>query len=162
MNSFRSVGGMVARLTVGAAMWALAAAAHAAVEKGLAKVVELKGSVEISVDGSQWAPLGRGASLREGAVIRTSAGQAELDLGKNGSRLRILPDSTVALSALTFEETGVETVINTQIDLKQGRVMGHVQKLSAASKYEVRTAKVVAGIRGTRYDISAEGRVVVA
>jgi len=37
-----------------------------------------------------------------------------------------------------------------------------VKKLSAASKYEVKTPKVVAAVRGTRYDITAEGEVVVA
>ena len=47
-------------------------------------------------------------------------------------------------------------------ELQSGRVLGQVQKLSAASKYEVKTRKSIAGIRGTRYDISAEGRVVVA
>jgi hypothetical protein len=154
---------MVARLTVGAALFALATVAQAAVEKGTAKVVAVHGGVELSTDGSSWAPVKRGQNLREGAVIRTTGTSAvDLDLGRNGSNLRLLPNTTVALAALTYEETGVETIVNTQIDLRAGRVLGHVQKLSAASKYEVRTPKVVAGIRGTRYDISAEGKVVVA
>lgn len=163
MNSFRTKGGMLARLTVGAALLAVAAVAQAAVEKGAAKVTMLSGAPEVSVDGATWTSLKKGEVLREGAWIRTSqAAAADLDLGRNGSKLRVMPGSTVALSGLTYEETGTETIVNTLIDLKQGRVLGHVQKLSAASKYEVKTPKAVSGIRGTRFDISAEGNVVVA
>jgi hypothetical protein len=148
---------------VGVALIALAAVAQAAVEKGTAKAVAVRGSVEISTDGASWAPLKKGEKLREGAVVRTSsASAADFDLGRNGSLLRIMPNSTVALTALTYESTSIETIVNTQIDVRSGRVIGNVHKLSATSKYEVTTPKIVAAIRGTRYDISAEGRVVVA
>jgi len=154
---------MMARLGLGAVVLALASAAQAAVEKGTAKVLAVHGTAEVSTDGSQWKALRRGEALHEGALIRTtSSAAADLDLGRNGSQLRILPNTTVALSALTYEETGVETVINTQIDLRAGRVLGNVQKLSAASKYEVKAPKAVATIRGTRYDFQADGRLVVA
>jgi hypothetical protein len=163
MNSLRMTGGKVARLTVGAAILALAVAAQAAVEKGTAKVVAIHGSAEVSMDGATWSPLKRGATFGEGALVRTTGeSAADLDLGRNGSHLRILPNSVVALSALTYEQTGVETIINTEIDLRAGRVAGHVQKLSAASKYQVKTPKAVASVRGTRYDISANGKVVVS
>jgi len=54
-------------------------------------------------------------------------------------------------------------VSDTQLDLKAGRITGNVKKLSAASKYEVKLPNGVAGIRGTLFDLSAEGvlRVVV-
>lgn len=163
MNSFRMTGGMVARLTVGAALLALAAAAQAAVEKGTAKVTAVHGSVEYSMDGATWTPLKRGEGVHEGAIVRTtSTSAADLDMGRNGSLLRVMPDSTIAFSALTYEQTGIETIINTSIDLRAGRVVGHVQKLSAASKYEVRTPKAVAAVRGTKYDMSADGTVIVA
>jgi len=163
MNSFRTMGGLVARLSVGAALLALASVAQATVEKGTAKVLVVQGTAEVSTDGTQWTALKKGATLHEGAMVRTSkAAAADLDLGRNGSLLRLMPDSTVALTALTFEQTGVETIVNTQIDLRAGRVVGNVHKLSAASKYEVRTTKATATVRGTRYDISADGQVVVA
>ncbi|MGE3308784.1 MAG: FecR domain-containing protein [Limisphaerales bacterium] len=163
MNSFRTVSGMMARLGVGAVVVALASVAQAAVEKGTAKVLAVQGSAEISTDGNAWKALRRGEALHEGTWIRTSSSSAaDLDLGRNGSQLRIMPNSTVAFSALTFEETGVETVINTQIELRAGRVLGNVHKLSAASKYEVKSPKAVATIRGTRYDFQADGRLVVA
>ena len=163
MNSFRTMGGSLARLTLGAALLALATAAQAAVEKGTARVVSVHGTAEVSLDGSTWAPLKKGENLREGAFVRTSgSAAADLDLGRNGAALRVMPNSTVSFSALSFEETGVETIVNTQIDLRQGRVLGHVQKLSSASKYEVKAPKASATVRGTRYDMSAEGKLVVA
>ena len=162
MNSFRSMGGMVARLTVGAALVAIAMASQAAVEKGTAKVVAVQGAVEYSMDGTTWTALDRGANLHEGAMVRTTGSSAtDLDLGRNGSQLRVMPGSTVALSALTYEQTGIETVVNTQIEIKTGKVVGNVQKLAAASKYELKTAKAVATIRGTRYSMEASGKVVV-
>jgi hypothetical protein len=60
MNSFRMLGGLVARLSLGAALLALAAGAQAAVEKGSAKVVGVQGTAEYSVDGSTWTALKRG------------------------------------------------------------------------------------------------------
>ncbi len=163
MKSFRTVSGMMTRLGVGAVLFALASVAQAAVEKGTAKVLAVQGSAEVSIDGTEWKALRRGEALHEGAWIRTSASAAaDLDLGRNGSQLRVMPNSTVAFAALTFEETGIETIINTQIDLRAGRVIGNVQKLSAASKYEVKSSKAVATIRGTRYDFQADGRLVVA
>ena len=47
------------------------------------------------------------------------------------------------------------------MDLRNGRILGNVKKLAAASKYEVKTPQGVAGIRGTRYDIRADGTVIV-
>ena len=163
MTSFRSMSGMVARLTLGVALMALASVAQAAVEKGSAKVLALQGAVETSTDGATWTALNRGDSLREGAMIRTTtASAADLDLGRNGSRLRVMPGSTVALTALTYEQTGVETAVNTQIDVRAGKVVGVVQKLSSISKYEIKTAKAVATVRGTRYSMDASGKLVVA
>ena len=163
MNSFRKMGGLVARLSIGAALLALASAAQAAVEKGTAKVVAVQGTAEVSTDGVQWTALNKGEKLHEGAMIRTAgSAAADLDLGRNGSLLRLMPNSTVALSALTYEQTGVETIINTQIDLRAGRILGDVNKLSAASKYEIRTTKAVATVHGTRYEMSADGKLIVA
>jgi hypothetical protein len=52
-------------------------------------------------------------------------------------------------------------VTETQLDLKAGHIFGTVKKMSAASKYEVKIPNGVAGIRGTTYDISAEGVIKV-
>jgi hypothetical protein len=52
-------------------------------------------------------------------------------------------------------------VTETQLDLRAGKIFGNVKKMSAASKYEVKIPNGVAGIRGTIYQISADGVVQV-
>ena len=59
-------------------------------------------------------------------------------------------------------ETGADVVTETQLDLKAGRIFGSVKKMSAASKYEVKIPNGVAGIRGTIFEITAEGIIRVA
>lgn len=162
MNSFRSVGGWMVRFSAGAALVALAMTAQAAVEKGAAKVLGVRGTAEYSLDGAKWTALKKGETLREGVMLRTaSKSGADLDLGRNGARFRLLPNTAVSFSALSFEETGVETIVNTQIQLTAGRVVGAVQKLSSASKYEVKAPKATATVRGTRYAMGVGGDLTV-
>ncbi len=162
MKSFRSVGGWMTRFSAGAVLVALAMTAQAGVEKGAAKVLDVQGQAEFSVDGSTWASLKKGETLREGARVRTAGKSgADLDLGRNGARFRLLPNSAVTFSALSFEETGVETIVNTEIQLTAGRVVGAVHKLSSASKYEVKAPKATATVRGTRYVMGVNGDLTV-
>jgi hypothetical protein len=75
--------------------------------------------------------------------------------------VRIWANSAMGIDKLTSMQTGAETVSETQLDLKQGRITGSVKKMSAASKYEVKLPNGVAGVRGTVYDIQAIGIVKV-
>src|SRR5690349_15810371 len=75
--------------------------------------------------------------------------------------VRIWENSALGIDKLTSMQTGAETVTETQLDLKAGRITGNVRKMSAASKYEIKLPNGVAGIRGTLYDISAEGVVKI-
>src|SRR4029079_8693429 len=77
----------------------------------------------------------------------------------NGPVVRVTENTTLGIDRLTSDKSGAETIIDTQLDLRAGRVLGNVKHMAAASKYEVKTPQGVAGIRGTRYDISADGRV---
>src|SRR5690606_22284182 len=85
----------------------------------------------------------------------------DLFLGENGPVVRVTEDTTVGIDRLTVDDLGAEKIIETQLDLRSGRILGNVKKLAATSKYEVKTPQGVAGIRGTRYDISADGTVTV-
>jgi predicted lipoprotein with Yx(FWY)xxD motif len=92
MNSFRTMGGLVARLTVGAALLALATAAQAAVEKGSAKVVAVQGGAEVfdrrhDLDAAE---AGRESCAKARWSVRR-ASAADLDLGRNGSRFGSCP-----------------------------------------------------------------------
>jgi hypothetical protein len=75
--------------------------------------------------------------------------------------IRIFENTVLGIDKLTLDQTGADTVTETQLDLKAGSVFGTVKKLSAASKYEVKIPTGVAGIRGTIFFISADGVVRV-
>jgi hypothetical protein len=75
--------------------------------------------------------------------------------------VRIWANSAMGIDKLSMMQTGADTVSETQLDLKQGRITGNVKKMSAASKYEVKLPNGVAGVRGTLFDIQAIGIVKV-
>ena len=75
--------------------------------------------------------------------------------------VRLREDTVLSIDKLTTIETGADVVSETQLDLRKGRIFGNVKKMSAASKYEVKIPNGVAGIRGTIYEISADGVVRV-
>lgn len=76
--------------------------------------------------------------------------------------IRVWENTALGIDKLTAMQSGSETVTETQLDLKAGRITGSVKKMSAASKYEVKLPNGVAGVRGTAFfDIVAEGVVRV-
>jgi hypothetical protein len=76
--------------------------------------------------------------------------------------VRIWQNSALGVDKLTSTDTGADVVTETQLDLRAGRVLGTVKKMNSASKYEIKLPNGVAGIRGTFYDVSAEGVVRVS
>ncbi|HVV02559.1 MAG TPA: FecR domain-containing protein [Verrucomicrobiae bacterium] len=76
--------------------------------------------------------------------------------------VRVFENTALGIDKLTSMNTGADTVTDTQLDLKSGRIFGSVKKMSAASKYEVKLPNGVAGIRGTTYMISSDGTVQVS
>jgi hypothetical protein len=71
--------------------------------------------------------------------------------------IRIFENTVLGVDKLTIDQTGADTVTETQLDLKAGSIFGSVKKLSAASKYEIKIPNGVAGIRGTIFYLSADG-----
>ncbi len=135
------------------------AVAQAAV--GKAVVRNIKGAAEYSEAGS-WKALTAGTVLTPGMQVRTgNDASVDLFLDQNGPLVSLQENTVLGIEKLNFENTGVDTVIETSLDLKAGRIVGVVKKLSGTSKYEVRTPSGVAGIRGTEYVISADGTVAV-
>ena len=129
--------------------------------QGKAVVRQVKGAAEAS-EGGAWKALKGGEQLAPGTVIRTANDSSvDLFMDQNGPLVRLVENTTLGLEKLNFENTGVDTVIETQLDLKSGRIVGVVKKLSATSKYEIKTPNGVAGIRGTQYSIAADGTVKV-
>ena len=127
-------------------------------KQGQAVVRAIVGSADYSADGKAWQKLTVNRVLKKGAVIKTAAmSHVDLFLKQNGPVVRVTADTMLGLDNLVFEDTGTDTVIETRLDLRNGRIQGNVKKLAAASKYEVKIPTGTVGIRGTLYDISASG-----
>ena len=132
-----------------------------AAEAGKAVVRSIRGSAQYA-EGGQWLPLKVGQLLKPGSSIRTAnESQVDLFMDQNGPVVRLVENTTLGIDKLNYEVTGIDTVIETQLDLKSGRVLGIVKKLAHNSKYEIKTPNGVAGIRGTEYDVSATSVVRV-
>jgi hypothetical protein len=132
-----------------------------AVEVGKAVVRTIRGSAQY-LDGGQWLPLKTGQVLKPGASIRTANdSQVDLFMDDNGPVVRLVENTQLGIDKLNFDATGIDTVIETQLDLKSGRIVGIVKKMAHDSKYEIKTPNGVAGIRGTEYDVSATSVVRV-
>ena len=162
----RPVGALskILSLAVALAAFVSAATLQAAPQKNTAVVRAVRGTANYSTDaGANWKKLSVGNKLEQNSVIRTAPGSTvDLFLGVNGPVVRVTEATTMGIDKLTMDAAGAgETVIETQLDLRNGRILGNVKKMAAASKYEVKTPQGVAGIRGTRYDIRADGTVTV-
>ncbi|HTL57061.1 MAG TPA: FecR domain-containing protein [Candidatus Limnocylindrales bacterium] len=95
------------------------------------------------------------------AIISSMASGTSYQPSADQNVIRIWENSALGIDKLSSMQTGAETVGDTQLDLKAGRITGNVKKMSAASKYEIKLPVGVVGIRGALYDISAEGIVKV-
>jgi len=168
--------------------WATTLSAQTA-KQGNAIVTGKKGSARYSSDNRTWQSVEVGAVIKPGSVIQTGPnsyvdlaiderGASAMRLaakvsaagagsggggaaGESANVVRITPNSILAIDKLTSEDTGADQVTDTQLDLRAGRIMGTVKKMSAASRYEVKFPTGVAGIRGTTYTIDASGVVRV-
>src|SRR5476651_1729252 len=165
---------------------ALAISASAQTQ-GSATIVRMQGEARYSTGDNIWHPLEVGAVLRAGAIIQTAAGATvdivlsekksktdSLGSGKGGSGsgssasptvkqniVRMWGDTVLAIDKLLYSQAGADAVSETQLDLRAGKIFGTVKKLSAASKYEIKTPTGIAGIRGTSYTMGSDNVCVV-
>ncbi|PAW72974.1 MAG: hypothetical protein B9S33_22590 [Pedosphaera sp. Tous-C6FEB] len=132
-----------------AAAWLFAVNTVQAASPGAAVVKKVVGTATYT-DARGGGAIKENDILFQGATITTGAGSyVDLDLGVNGNALRVEADSTLALNKLDYTKA-ISTVTDTQIEVKKGAAVANViNKLSKASKYEIKTPAGVAGIRGT-------------
>jgi hypothetical protein len=149
----------------------------------VAKVIRIKGGVRYKVGNNEWLPLKGGDIVKPGTLIQTAAdsfvdfgiGSGSAPIARPGAGgigvsfqpnaeqnlVRLWGNTLLSIDKLTSTQTGADEVTETQLDLKAGHIFGTVKKMSAGSKYEVKVPNGVAGIRGTVYDISADGVIKV-
>ena len=75
--------------------------------------------------------------------------------------IRMTGDTVLAIDKLTVSDTGVDTVSDTELDLRKGGIYNSVKKLSGASQYLIKIPNGIAGVRGTLFYIDATGRCIV-
>lgn len=103
-----------------------------------------------------------GKVLGSGDSVATPPGSTvDLWLGLNGDWLRIAPESILKFEVLDIPNIS-ERRVTTSLRLIKGSVTGNVNiKLTADSKYEVKTPDGVADIRGTVYAFEKNGTLIV-
>lgn len=130
---------------------------------GRAEVKKVIGSATVTKAAGGSATITEGMVLGTGDTITTGrASFVDLYLGLNGDFLRVDADTTLKLDVLDIANIAERTV-TTQLSLGKGGITGNVvTKLTAASKYEIKSATGVAGIRGTTYQMRFDGTLIVA
>jgi hypothetical protein len=131
--------------------------------RNFATVRAVRGGAGISGNGGgSWKAARVGAHVEEGDLVRTGPGAStDLFLGENGPVLRVAPESRLRVVRLNLKLTGIEKVIDTMLDLEEGKVLGSVKKMAAASSYMIRTPAGLVRVRGTEFASRADGVVSV-
>ena len=70
------------------------------------------------------------------------------------SAVRITENTTMAIPEMTRIGSARNADTETMLDLSTGTVLGNVKKLTANSRYEIKTPHGVAGIRGTDFQVT--------
>jgi hypothetical protein len=180
MKEYRSLLSRLAACGVAVAMVSTLTAQP--VNQGVAKVVRMKGAARYKSNGGDWKQLKTGDMVRPGTLVQTAEkSRVDFVLGDGSApvarptggeavtyqpmvdqnMVRMWENTLLGVDKLTETKTGADVVTETQLDLRAGHIFGMVKKMSSASKYEVKIPNGVAGVRGTVYDISAEGLVKV-
>lgn len=71
--------------------------------------------------------------------------------------IRMSPDTMLAIDTLTVIDTGADTVSTTELDLRAGKIFASVKKMSANSQFTIKIPNGVAGIRGSKGTLGADG-----
>lgn len=106
------------------------------------------------------------AKSTSGFPVKDASGAPMRQAGVNNvlveqNVIRVTESTVLSIDKLTYEGTGADMVSDTELNLQSGHIFGSVKKLSAMSKYEVKTPVGVAGIRGTTYWIGSDGTAAV-
>ena len=129
---------------------------------GTGVVRSVRGEVMVSEPGKEWREVKVGTILGLGAAVWTGAdSRVDVYLGDNGPVIRVTSDSVLVINSLAYNKTGHDTVIDTQFFLQRGRLLGNVKKMAPNSRYEVRIPKGILKVRGTDFNLSADGGLAV-
>jgi hypothetical protein len=118
-----------------------------------ATLTVLHGQIDAQKGGSAFAPAFDGDLITSGDVVRAdSAGNAVVTFF-DGSTLTVESGSHVRVASLVKSSSGG---IQVSIEQTLGRTWASVQKLTADSKFEIKTPTSTAAVRGTAFETIVE------
>jgi hypothetical protein len=151
----RSFSSLISGALLGAALLVGSAASAGPGGNAAPKATFVKGDVDWSADGTTWAHVKRGADVAPGSLLKTGDGsRAELTF-VDGSIVRVGPASQLKVGAAAFDATTKE--VKVEATLVAGEAWAKVAKLvDDKSKFQVKTANAVAGVRGTVFRVNVD------
>ena len=75
--------------------------------------------------------------------------------------VRLTENTTLQIKKLDIIDTGADSVSDTELDLKKGKIYANVKKLPGASKYLITLPSGIAGVRGTQFSLCDNGATSV-
>ncbi len=130
-------------------------------QSGELSIKSVQGMATYSMDHSSWAALKPGMVLGEGAELKTGAdASADLEFEYSGTVLRLRPDSVLELARLDEVVAEENVIVNTDLNLKAGSIVGSQRKLAKPSTFTITTPNDSATIRGTEYLVTSAGAVM--
>ena len=95
--------------------------------------------------------------LAIGTLIRTGRGSvAYLQINGYTAMIKVTEDSELDLTEMMGRNTNAT---RTALEVRKGAILGNVRKLSSESSFQVRGGGVTLKVRGTDFQMSAQGRV---
>ena len=124
----------------------------------IGKVVLLEGKGTRAPDSGAAVELKVGSEIELHDTLKVTGGNLKFELN-DGSQIALADKSELYIDDAQFEGQACTTFLGT---LKAGSLWTHVKKLLGAAKYEVKTERAVAGVRGTIFRIDADTLVKAA
>jgi hypothetical protein len=142
------------RLILAAALLLNPAVSFAAI----GKIVLLEGKATRTPEGGKAADLQVGSPIELRDTLKVSGGNLKFELN-DGSQIALADKSELFIDDAKFEGQDCTGFMGT---LKSGSLWTKVKKLLGGAKYEVKTDRAVAGVRGTIFRIDADTLVKAA
>ncbi len=121
-------------------------------ERAVAVIESMGGTVTAGGDRSKLAPVARGAQLDPETWVATGAGSTAWIGLADGSRLRLSENSLLFVGRLHLDDK-LERVV--RLKLVSGDLEAQVRSGGASSVFDISTRFGTAGVRGTRFRLSA-------
>jgi len=152
----------------------------AAAEKNFKPIIiEIKGTVEVSMDTDKWQPAKNGMTINQNNSIRTGEKSRVKIKFDEESFSEIGEKALMRLETLEFKTVVKKTLFsskeipskNIKINMAGGSILSKLKKLNTESGFSIKTQTAVCGVRGTSFDVSSgdnsdiavlEGEVEVA